>query len=400
MSINYKAVLVLTAAAMCSSLAVADSHYEDFTVNGFLTQGYFYTDHNNVYGESSDGGSFEFREAAINTSYRFNPKLRGAAQLMSRKAGEVDNGVPKLDYALLDYRFLDSLDTASGIRVGRLKIPFGFYNETRDVAFTRPSIMLPQSLYFDQARDVELSIDGAILYSYFDVPGGWLDIDLLYGKPQTDTNVEYTYLSGDAPGKFDDSEGYLGQVIYNADGGRIRLGMTLARYELSYQPGNLSHPLEFDRGDMKLGLAILSAQYNAERWTATAEYMRHDLDWRELGGVFAISPQTTIESYYVQLQYRVDNNWELLLRYDDMRLDKDDPNGIANAVLFAPKPAHTFYSEDVTVGIGWNPDPSWSFRAELHNVKGTGWAAEQDNPDPSQLRKYWNIFALQATYRF
>ncbi|GGK54103.1 hypothetical protein [Amphritea balenae] len=400
MNINYLSALFVSGLSLLSLPALSDPHISDLSINGFITQGFFYTDENNIYGQSSDNGSFEFREAGINTSYRFNSRLRGAAQLMSRKAGAVDDGNPKLDYALLDYRFTDSVDNAAGIRLGRLKIPFGFYNETRDVAFTRPSIMLPQSLYFDQARDVELSIDGVIVYSYLEVPGGWLDIDLLYGKPQTDTNVEYTYLSGDAPGKFDDSMGYLGRVIYNADGGRVRLGAMLANYEFSYQPAKPAVFLDFDKGNMKLDLFILSAQYNAEKWTATAEYMLHDLDWRELGGVFAVSPQTTIESYYLQLQYRIDQNWELLLRYDDMRLDKDDPNGTTNAILFAPKPAHTFYSEDITVGVGWKPNPDWSFRAELHNVKGTAWAAEQDNTDPTELRKYWNIFALQATYRF
>ena len=30
-----------------------------------------------------------------------------------------------------------------GIRLGRMKTPLGFYNDTLDVPFTRPSILLP-----------------------------------------------------------------------------------------------------------------------------------------------------------------------------------------------------------------------------------------------------------------
>lgn len=404
MNFNYLSVLLISGASALLAPAALYGAENKLSVNGFLTQGFFYTDQNNVYGESSDNGSFDFHEIGLNAAYRLTPKLRAAAQVMSRQAGEVDNGEPKLDYALLDYRFSDAVDNAFGIRVGRLKIPFGFYNESRDVAFTRSSIMLPQSLYFDQARDLELSIDGAILYSYLEVPGGWLDLDLLYGSPQTDTNVEYAYLGMDAAGEFDGSNGFMGRAIYNADGGRFRIGFTNAKYMLDFKPGvNPGCPYNlcvFDEGALKLGVSVLSAQYNAESWSLTGEYMLHDIDWTELGGVFAPLPKLTMQSYYVQLEYRLNYNWDLLLRYDELLLDKDDPQGNLNHQLFPFKPAHNFYARDVTLGVGWQPNQDWSFRAELHNVEGTGWAAEQDNPDPSKLHKYWNIFALQATYRF
>ncbi len=34
---------------------------QELSVNGFITQGFFYTDSNNIYGKSSDG-SFDFRK--------------------------------------------------------------------------------------------------------------------------------------------------------------------------------------------------------------------------------------------------------------------------------------------------------------------------------------------------
>ena len=400
MSFKYLPALIVSGLSAFCSVGYADGSDHDFSVNGFITQGFFYTDHNNVYGESSDHGSFDFHEIGLNTAYRFTPKLRGAVQLMSRQAGEVDNGEPKIDYALLDYRFTDSIEHAIGVRVGRLKVPFGFYNETRDVAFTRPSIILPQSLYFDQARDLELSIDGAILYGSLSVPGGWLDIDLLYGSPQKDTNVEYAYLAMDAAGKFEESEGLMGRIVYNTDNGRVRVGATVSEYRLGYEPGGGSYPFEFNKGDLKLNVAMLSAQYNTEHWSLTGEYMVHDIDWTELGGIYAARPKTPLTSYYLQLQYRLNYNWDLLLRYDDLMLDGDDPQGKINSRLFPFRQAHNFYSKDITLGVGWRPNADWLFRAELHNVEGTGWAAEQDNPDSYALRKYWNIFALQATYRF
>jgi hypothetical protein len=46
------------------------------------------------------------------------------------------------------------------MRVGRIKTAYGLYNTTRDVPFTRPSIVLPQSIYFERTRNLTVSADG------------------------------------------------------------------------------------------------------------------------------------------------------------------------------------------------------------------------------------------------
>ena len=48
-----------------------------------------------------------------------------------------------------------------------MKTPLGLYNDTRDVAFTRPSILLPQSIYFDRTRKLALAADGVHLYGEY-----------------------------------------------------------------------------------------------------------------------------------------------------------------------------------------------------------------------------------------
>ncbi len=375
---------------------------QELSVNGFLTQGFFYTDKNNIYGNSTDG-SLDFREIAVNARYRVHPQLHVAGQFMSRRAGAVDDGSPQVDYALMDYRIADTAIAQYGIRVGRLKIPFGFYNETRDVAFTRPSIVLPQSLYFDHARDLELSVDGVGLYAGTSLGSGRLDLDLVYGMPRKDKNVEYSYLTFDASGRFSDSEGMMFRSIYSSEGNRFRTGLTLAQFKLGYEPqsGN-SFPAdlrEFKAGDLKVDVMVLSGQFNTEQWTFTSEYMLQKIDWRELGGVFSPRPQTESESYYLQAQYRFATNWDLIARYDVLYMDKSDRNGVENSAVF-PRAAHNFFAKDLTLGVGWRPDPAWLIRAEYHYVDGTGWLPEQDNPDNSKRERYWNIFALQVTYRF
>ena len=67
-------------------------------------------------------------------------------QLFAQDFGPTGNFNAKVDWFYLDYRFADWL----GVRAGRVKIPFGLYNEIQDVDSARdvraaPAVGLPRS---------------------------------------------------------------------------------------------------------------------------------------------------------------------------------------------------------------------------------------------------------------
>jgi hypothetical protein len=372
--------------------------------NGFVTQGYFLTDHNNIYG-SSEGGSFDFHELAVNASWRPRSDLLLAGQLMSRRAGKVNDGSPQVDYLLLDWRLQDSLTTQSGLRLGRLKVPYGFYNDTRDVAFTRPSIMLAQEIYYDMSRDIALSVDGAGFYRQGMAAGFNLDLDLVMGVPKQDVAVEYPYLGGDMPGEFDSGRALIGRLILSDPQERWRAGVSLLSFDLDYEAFDDPVPVLLPGdGQLHVDIAVLSGQARYQRWLFTAEYMLQHIDWSELGGVVALKPEVDLEAYYLQAQYHFSSQWDLILRYGEAYLDRDDRSGQAYqarlAELGIPSMSAVRYARDLTLGVGWQPSPAWLLRAEWHRVRGDLWLPGQDNPDSLQLERNWNLFALQATYRF
>ncbi|WP_372833815.1 hypothetical protein [Pontibacterium sp.] len=379
---------------------------DEWDINGFVTQGYFHSDHNNVFGQSEDG-SADFRELALNAAWQARGDLLFAGQLMSRRAGKVQDGSPRIDYALLDYRFDEGTRGRSGIRIGRIKNPFGFYNETRDVAFTRPGILLAQAVYFDNARDLQLSSDGISLYGTRNFTDGWVDVDLLLGKPNTESSVEYAYLSQDWPGALDDGKGFMWRTVYNTNDQRWRLGLTMGRFNLEFnadEPSLATLPLLTQMiaprdGHIDIDAYLLSLQYNLEHWSLTAEFSRQKVNWGTLNGIFATDPENRFESGYLQAEYRVNPHWSLMIRYEELYLDIDDRDG-TEAEARLGKPAHTQFAKDLIFGIGWQPSSQWLLRAEWHHVRGTGWLPEQDNPDQNMLQRDWNLYALQATYRF
>lgn len=213
----------------------------DFQIHGFIGQSYILSSHNNVFGHSTSGagGSFGLTEAGLNASFRPLPKLLISAQVLSRRAGEGSSGMPRLDFAFLDYRLYSHEANQFGIRAGRLKNPFGFYNDTRDVPFTRPSILLPQSIYFDRTRNLALSGDSVQLYA--DVGHSrWgtfsTQVGLLFPIVSDRDTERAVLVFPNMHGHLTRDVSYIGRGIYETNDKRIRLGVSGIWLDSNYDP--------------------------------------------------------------------------------------------------------------------------------------------------------------------
>ena len=375
---------------------LSDSLPESLQIHGFASQGFIETSDNNFFGDSQNGGSFDYRELGLNASLRPLPNLQLSAQILSRTAGEGNNGDVRLDYGFADYSFISNETNLLGLRLGRIKNPLGLYNDTRDVPFTRPTILLPQSIYFDRTRNLALSADGAQLYGEHRMDSGNLSFQIGAVYPKADDlETELAILGDNLPGKLEGDLSYIGRIIYERDGGRLRLALTGARVNISYKPA-LAFPDDLLAGTNPFTPWILSAQYNAERWSLTAEYALRSLKYKDFG---IPDLSFTGESYYLQGTYRFNPKWEAVLRYDVLYTDKDDRDG-SDFAAATGLPAYNFFAKDFTVGLRWNITPSFMLRGEYHRVNGTAWLPLLDNPNPADATQHWNLFAIRASYRF
>ncbi len=387
--------------ALCGGVCVgarALEPLEGLQVHGFLTQGYFLTSSNRVFGHSEGDGSLDFIEAGINASWTPLPRLQFAVQPLFRRAGAGHGSDFELDFALMDYALLSTADKQLGIRLGRIKNPLGLYNETRDVAFTRPSILLPESIYLDSLREQFVSSDGAMVYG--ELRSRWGDFSLELGPVffrSDNKDLELAIFLDDFPGEFGNDLSFLGRLTYQLDGGRYKLAVSGAQVNSTYEPGFLP-PQDLRAGTDLFELLILSAQYNGEHWGFTSEYaLRHTED-QGFGPGF---PDATFtgESYYFQGMYRASAKWEAFLRYDVFFADRDDRDGEAFEKTTG-FPGHNFFAKDWTIGARYYFTPAFMVAAEYHHVYGTGWLPRQDNPDLSATDEKWDLFAVLASYRF
>lgn len=355
--------------------------------NGFISQGWILSDHNNFYGDS-DGtrGSFDYRELGLNAVLQATPQLKLNAQLLSRWAGATSSGEADVDYLFADWSLQQQLDQQAGVRFGRIKNAYGFFNETRDIAFTRPGITMPQSIYFDQAREPLLASDGiALYYRKATNLGQWL-VDLQYGKLQAGDSTEAIFMGRPRDGSFSGSQARLARIIFEPSGAHWRFGLTGFDAELPFSPGEIS-----------LLITIVSAQYNLEYWSFTTEALQGKTRWQDLGPGFA--EEKTMRSFYLQLDHRLGNQWQVMLRFDRQKLDKDDPQGEAFNRQTG-QPGHLQFARDWTLGLRYQPNRHLDFSAELHRIEGSSWLFKQDNPAPNTLVKNWKMLMLQAAYRF
>ncbi|WP_240721681.1 hypothetical protein [Halomonas marinisediminis] len=391
------APLLVTALTSLSGQALAGNGVLDtLQMHGFLSQALVITDDNNVFGPSSeDGGSLKYTEIGANVSLRPHQDLLLAAQVLSRRAGgDGRDARPVLDYGVLDYQMVSSQQRTFGIQLGRSKNPFGFYNQTRDVAFTRPSILLPQSIYFDRTRSLALSGDGVTLYHEESLPHGTLRTQIGFGKPQAEDDLRRTMRLEDTPGELEPRESTIAQIKYEHDGGRIIAALSAASAKARFEPRTSG----MNSGDFHFQPWILSLQYNAELWSLTGEYAIRQSTLEGFANPF-LNFDVTGESWYLQYARRFHDDWQWLVRYDSLISNRDDRSGQAYESSGAG-PAHSQFADDITLGLQWNVSHRLKLAAEYHHVDGTGWLPAQDNPDPSATTRRWNMLLFQLSLRF
>lgn len=366
---------------------------EAVQVHGFLSQSAAITDDNDFGGTSSEDVALDLREIGANVSWRPDPDWLLSAQALMRWAGETDRGALRLDYGFVD-RTLLSDDLRLGIQLGKIKNPYGFHNTTRDVAHTRPGVIMPQSIYLDRIRNFFLAAPGASLYG--EHLGESLDLSWqanLIRPEVNDKEMEYMFRLRDGPGHYKGNLSWYVQGLLEIDNGRWRLGLTLNDLKMTYSE---------DGSMTRFKTRLLSMEHNRERWSFTGEYALTDVLNRPTAG----NPDNTVEAYYLQATWRFRPGWQVYARRDVIYLDKADRDGsqfYANTLSLSPalatlNPPYSRFAKDYTLGLRYDPTPFWSLFVEYHDVEGTAWLPPQDNPYGSV--RDWNLFLIEAAYRF
>jgi hypothetical protein len=237
----------------------------------------------------------------LNFTLPATDKLRLGLQLFSRDLGPLGDYKAALDWYYLDYHFRDWL----GLRAGRVKLPFGLYNDSSDTDSARTAVLLPQSVYPAQNRDFLLAQTGAEVYGYKGLgPAGTLDYRLYAGtifldlKPQpgspfTVVDLKVPFVAG-------------GRVLWGPPVDGLRLGGSVQVLRLDTDllappsPGPITVKIPAT-------LWVASAEYVVRDLLLAAEYSQWHVRTESSRPDLFPASSTTSERAYLLATYRVNS---------------------------------------------------------------------------------------------
>ena len=179
--------LVLVTLALATPAAAQETKLQ---VHGYLTQAYGAA-HGGTFLGIPEGGTADYRTAALQLRYTMTPNDQFVWQFSHRRLGTspITVGEPELKVDWLFYsRQMGNLD----LRVGRLPIPAGIYNEVRDVGVLLPLYRAPYDFYLEGAFTSE-TVDGlsAGYHLFADAPWN-VEVSLFGGRyDMTNSNTSY-----------------------------------------------------------------------------------------------------------------------------------------------------------------------------------------------------------------
>ncbi len=394
-------VLMFISTGINSSKAEEVSEYSDaqkLQLHGFFALGVIDVDGSDFVDEDNSL-STELTELGINASYQLNSQFRLAGQVVYLDGGNrYEKGV-RLDYALVDWSAYSNENWQFNLYFGRFKNNHWLYSSARTVPFARPTIILPQSVYFDGFRDFAVGHDGvAFKLIYSDDEMGDFDFNLSYGDSPISDEQGKILLSklatGVAEQEFDLQSSLYWQPVFS----QWRFGISLLDSDFNYQRNKQTSDMFFD-AYFYFQFYTINALYEGEQWEVSGEIYQSRF---QTDGFY--NPQHHSDNigqgYYFQSRYKVTPDLTLLARYEDFYLSKDDKGGeILEKTTGIPY--YFAFHKDLTMGLNYDFTSNFSLRLEYHMVKGAGRLTPVVVPDPMiNKEENWTMWAAQIMYWF
>lgn len=392
-------LLVVLFGLLWSTSLMADSFLKKVRIHGFLSQAYMISSKNNFLAPTKDG-TFEINEVGVTLSTNPVNRLRVGIQLLSRDLGDLGNNKITLDWAFADYHFCDYF----GLRFGKVKLPFGLYNEGRDTDVLRPMAFLPQSIYAETYRGFMVAYQGLGAYGNISLGGGG-DIDYhgYYGTGNIDGDETLVaYLSGVfnslAPLtgvpvsqlQLETNAVYGGSVTWNTPLSGLRVGASHLHYD-----GDLRmHSSQPELGTLDVKWwQVVSLEYTIGNFTLAGEYMER----RNTLEGFGMELEDVVSmGYYGMISYIFNGNVTVSALYDVYYDNKDDKDG--DYLAYLGLPGWLSWRKDIGVSVRYDPNPHWTFKAEWHTIDGASLFLRMYNPDG--FEQEWTYFVFKTSFNF
>jgi hypothetical protein len=396
--------LTLTIAALAGAAGAME--VGPVELHGFASQGYLYTTNNNFMGPTTQGGTFEFNEFALNATAQPHERVRVGLQIMAYDLADTGNDQVQIDWAYGTYRHPLAAGVDVALTAGRFKTGHGLYGDYRDIDVARSAVFLPITTYSPRYRDYYIAVNGASVALSAQGRMGSIEAMGYVGTNQTDVDgTAGRQFAAFIPGLEVDSmrskrvDG--GHVNWSTplDGLRLHGGVMHINHFLV--DGHLTTPVSppgggagrlatttvhFDLQDYWDGIAGL--EYQAGNFTFAAEGSQIYFSIEPtMGGMPAGKVYNRWTNGYLLTAWRFHRLFEISSSYgvflsDDSDTGTDDPE-----------------HRGASIALRFDPIDHWLIKAEFQRNRGTALLNSFDNPNGYPSR-WWNMVAIKTTYDF
>jgi hypothetical protein len=374
--------------ATSASASPSASAFDGVQVHGFVSQGFLLTTGNEYLAKDSTKGSPQFSEVGINFTKELTDSLQLGVQLFAKDLGWSGNYDAQFDWLYLDYRWQDWL----GVRLGRLKIPYGLHNEIQDIDSARVPVLLPGSVYPPQTREIWFAQTGAELHGFIrsDVLGA-LDYRLFAGSIYLDS-AGLTPVGASFEADLDVRYVFGGRLIWETPLDGLRVAFTAEKLRLdtaAILPTGM--PVPQINIESHVWLWAASTEYAVDELTLTAEYTRGYSDQSSDQPMFSPPIDETSENLYGMVTYRV-TPWLFpgayyALHFPDTRQRKGRES----------------FQHDAALTLRFDVNQYSLIKLEGHYMYGTAGLLNPlrfNPPDVTRAEEHWAVFLAKVTAYF
>lgn len=388
----------ITLFSVITSLSALSAEDQKLQIHGFIAQGVIDANGSN-YINDQEKVSLELTEIGFNASYQLADEIRLAGQAVYLNGGNRFHEGGRLDYFLLEWDAFHNDSWRTRFYFGRVKNNHWLYSSTRDIPFARPSIIVPQSVYFDSFRDIAMGGDGAAMkVTYSDDAFGELDFTFSRGKSSISDDQAKIVLGDLAQGSIEHDLDTQASIYWQPAYSQWRFGLSALDSTFRYKRDDTDN---FFDSEFTFQFYTANVQYEGEHWQLSAEIFQQRF---VTDGFYTqkFLRDDTGQGYYIQASYKLSNNLSLMARHERFYLNKDDKNGSKlEQNSRGSIPSYFAFHNDMVIGLSYDVLSNFRINAEYHWMQGAGRLAPIVQPNPiANGNKNWQVWALQMMYWF
>ncbi|MBV8051364.1 MAG: hypothetical protein JOZ80_09260 [Acidobacteriaceae bacterium] len=376
----FRRALLMTLLCLCAAVTAAED-LDNLQIHGFATQGFLYSTNNNYLTMKSSDGSLQWTEGALSLNDAVSDKLRVGLQIHMYQMGEIGGPQLVVDWASGDYKVNDNL----GFRVGKVKTPFGLFNDSQDVDALFLWVLLPQCNYPDDNRDFDLAVLGGEAYGRLSFGDhGRVQYRGYVGESRLDANGGYMLQLSESGLTFPSppsGKAVGGDLRWATPVDGLSIGASAERQGLdgSGPQGTVHIP-------PVLG-TVYYAEWKKGKWYVAGEYLRMPMTIMAQVGTVAMAEPIDQRSWYPMVSYQLTRKLQVGTYYSHYI------NKAADTSL--PE----IHSKDWVISSRYNFNANFYGKVEGHFLHGTG-IGYYESVNPDGLKPNTAMLAARIGFTF